>query len=66
MPYFGGDLKDHLVPTLLPWTGLLASRSDCPGPCPTQPECLQNWNTHNPSEQPVLAPFHPLRRKIAS
>jgi len=31
------DLKDHLVPTPLPWAGTPSTRPGCSKPHPTQP-----------------------------
>jgi len=35
--WLGRNLKDHLVPTLLPWAGTPSTRSDCSKPRPTWP-----------------------------
>jgi len=52
MAYFGGDLKNHLAPTPLPWTGLPPTTSDCPGPHPAW-----GWDIHSFSGQ-SLPVFH--------
>ena len=40
MVWVGRDLKDHLVPTPLPWTGTPSTRPGCPKPHPTWPWTL--------------------------
>jgi len=37
MVWVGRDLKDHLVPTPLPWAGTPYTRPGCSKPCPTWP-----------------------------
>ena len=37
MAWVGRDLKDHLVPTSLPWAGMPLTRLGCPKPYPTWP-----------------------------
>jgi len=62
--WLGRSLKDHLVPTPLPWAG-------CPTPdqaaqSPIQPAYghLQETGTHSFSGQPVPGPHHPLRKEF--
>jgi len=40
MVWIGRDLKDHLVPTLLPWAGTPSTRPGCSDLHPTWPWTL--------------------------
>jgi len=40
MVWVGRDLKDHLVPTPLPWAGTPSTRPGCSKPHPTWPWTL--------------------------
>ena len=61
MAWVGRDLKNHLVPTPLPWAELPGTKSG-----PTQPglEYLQEWGIHNLSGQPVTAPHNPFSEAL--
>jgi len=51
--WVGRGLKDHPVPTSLPWAGLLSTGSGCPGPIQPHLEHLQGWGTQSFPGQPV-------------
>jgi len=62
MVWVGRDLKDHLVPTTLPWAGTPYTRPGCSELHPTcpwtfprrgQPQLL--WATHSSASPPSLS-----------
>ena len=50
MVWVGRDLKDHLVPTPLPWAGTLSAKSGCSKPHPTWPSTLPGMGHPSRSE----------------
>jgi len=65
MVWVGRDLKDHLVPSPLPWTGTPFTRPGCSKPCPTWPWTLPGrGGIHSFSGQPVPVFHHPHRKEI--
>jgi len=59
MVWVGRDLKDHLIPTPLPWAGTSSTRPGCPKPHPAWPWTLPGRGQPQLSGQPVPVPQHP-------
>jgi len=61
MVWVGRDLKDHLVPTSLPWAGTSSSRPGCSKPHPNSPGKLPGkghlqilWATYSSASPPSI------------
>jgi len=61
MAWVGRELKDHPVPTSLQWA--LPPDPAAQGPIQPGLECLQRWDIHNFTGQPVPVPHCPLSKK---
>ena len=64
MVWVGRDLKDHLVPTPLPWAGTPSTRPGAQSPIQPGLEHCQGGGSHSFSGQPVPVPQHPHREEF--
>ena len=60
----GRDHTVHTVPTPLPWTGSHLPGQDAQGPIQPDFECLQEWDIHHLSGQPMPVPYHLLSKEF--
>jgi len=65
MAQVGRNLKDHLVPPLLPWAGTPPLDQAAESPIHPGLEHLQGWGIHSFSGQPMPVPHH-LEHRISS
>lgn len=64
MAWVSRNLKNHLVPTPLSWTGMPLCRSGCPGPIQLDLKHLEGWDIQNFFRQPVPMPHHSLSEEF--
>ena len=64
MAWVGSDIKDHLVPTSLPWDGCHSPDQAAQGRIQPGLEHLQGWSIHNFSGQPVPVHHNPLSEEF--
>jgi len=64
MAWVGRDLKDHVVPSPLPWAGTPSTRPVCSKPHPPGLEDCQGEGSHNFSAPSVQVPHQPHSKEF--